>query len=176
MNFLDIIILCIITWGAYRGFRNGFVFELSLVMALILGVMGGYHFSGWLSEMISEKFNISSPWLPWVCFFAIVIIVLTAVALFAKLLTSMLKMTGLNIINRIAGLVFGIFKWGFLLSVFIYLIQPFDKKYDLIPHEKKEGALLYPYAGGLTFFFVPAMEKGWGKLEEKIKNADTEEL
>ena len=45
MNYLDIIIIIPLIWGAYKGFRKGFIIEIASLIALILGIWGGINFS-----------------------------------------------------------------------------------------------------------------------------------
>src|SRR5690606_41474776 len=79
MNYLDIIIVIPLIWGAYKGFRKGFVIEIASLVALVLGVWGGINFSSYSAEYLSKAFNISAEIMPLlsfvVAFIAIVVLV-----------------------------------------------------------------------------------------------------
>jgi len=45
MNYIDIIILAVLAWALFRGFKNGLFIEIASIAALILGIWGAIRFS-----------------------------------------------------------------------------------------------------------------------------------
>ena len=54
MNFLDIIIAIPLVYGAYKGFRNGFIMEIFTILALFVGLYAAFTFSDQLTGMFVD--------------------------------------------------------------------------------------------------------------------------
>jgi len=115
MNFIDIIILIPILWGAYKGFTKGFISELSTLVALFLGIWGAIHFASFIANFLIDSFNMSNKYVPIISFAITFILIVIAVHFIAKLLTKLIKAVSLNLINKLAGAAFGILKYQMLL-------------------------------------------------------------
>src|SRR3989338_8571278 len=68
MNFIDILLIIPIGYGAYKGFKNGFVIELFTLLAILVGIYVGIHFSDFIAAWMKETFDWDSPYLPVVAF------------------------------------------------------------------------------------------------------------
>ena len=158
MNYFDIIFVIPLLWGAYKGFTKGFVLEIASFLALGLGVWGGLKFSYLSAEYLSKLFNISEKLMPLISFSVVFIIIVIAVFLLAKLLQSVLKKAALGLVNRLLGLVFGILKFAFILSVILNLVNVFNKEVEFITPEKKEASLLYNPIEKLSQLLIPGIK------------------
>lgn len=159
MNLLDIIICIPLLWGIYKGFTKGFIFEVALLIALILGVWGGLHFASFASDYLQPKFNIHGRWLFSISFLIIFLGIVVLLILFAKFLEGMVKITGLGIFNRLLGAMFGAAKWLFIIGIVFHLLQSIDTKDYLLSQEKKEKSFLYVPAVKLTTWLIPELKK-----------------
>lgn len=158
MNYFDIIFVIPLLWGAYKGFTKGFVLEIASFLALGLGVWGGLKFSYLSAEYLSKLFNISEKLMPLISFSVVFIIIVIAVFLLAKVLQSVLKKAALGLVNRLLGLVFGILKFAFILSVILNLVNVFNKEVEFITPEKKEASLLYNPIEKLSQLLIPGIK------------------
>ena len=68
MNFLDILILIPILYGAYKGFKHGFVIELFTLLAILVGIYVGIHFSDYTANWLKSSLEIDSEYLPVIAF------------------------------------------------------------------------------------------------------------
>jgi len=59
MNYFDIIIIAPLLWGAYKGFKKGFIIEIASLIALFFGIYGGIKFSSISANYLGNLFNIS---------------------------------------------------------------------------------------------------------------------
>ncbi len=143
MSFLDVIILIPIIWGAYKGFSKGLISELSTLVALLLGVWGAIHFAGFISDILINSFNMSDKYLPVISFALTFILIVIAVHFVAKLLTKLIKAVSLNFINKLAGMAFGILKFGLIISIVIVIIDKIDSDINFISQKTKNESLLY---------------------------------
>jgi membrane protein required for colicin V production len=158
MNILDALILLPVSWGAYKGFKKGFIFEVAMMMAIILGLMGGFKFADLASEYLSAAFNIKSSLLPFMSFLTVFILIIISTILFAKMLEGAIKIAAMGPVNKIMGLLLGITKWVVVVGTAIFFFAPFDIKFDILSEEKKNGSLLYNHTREFAQTLVPTVE------------------
>lgn len=57
MNILDLLLLIPIISGAIGGFRKGFIIGVISLLALVLGVFGGFYFLNWGVSLLVTEFG-----------------------------------------------------------------------------------------------------------------------
>lgn len=157
MNYLDIIIIIPLIWGAYKGFRKGFIIEIASLIALILGIWGGINFSTYSAEFLSKSFHISTEIMPLLSFVITFIAIVILVFFIAKILERIVKMVALGIVNRIAGMLFGMMKFGIIISVILNLINTIDAEVSFIENEMKTKSLLFKPLSDLSSALFPKL-------------------
>ena len=136
MNYLDIIIAIPLLLGAYKGFRRGLIFEVAMIIGLIFGIYLAFKF-GNMFESVAAKIVHNSTLLPYFSFFLIFSLVILAMVLLAKLFEGILKITNLNMFNKVAGALFGLLKFGLIISVLLAVFRPIDENFGYIKPEIK---------------------------------------
>src|ERR1051326_3049281 len=121
MNWIDIIILIPLLWGLYKGFTKGFIIEVATLVAFGLAVWSGIKFSDFLSEWMKNYFHWTTKYLPIISFAVIFIGILILVFALAKLIQRFAKAVALGFVNKLAGGIFGMLKFGLILSVLIFV-------------------------------------------------------
>ena len=142
MSIIDIVILVPLVLGAINGFKKGFVLEVASLLALILAVIGGFHFLHWGMAFLTEHFQLSGKFLPFAAFLLIFIGIVLLVNLVGKILSKVIRMAFLGSIDNIAGGLLGALKFVFFFSVLIWIFQVFGL---VIPQHLQDESLLYPY-------------------------------
>jgi membrane protein required for colicin V production len=145
MNWVDIVILCILSLLVFNGLRKGFIISLASLVALVLGVWGAMHFSYFISPLLQNLLHPSGTWLPILSFAITFVILIIIVFLIAKGIEKLVDLAGMSFLNHIAGAFLGLVKGLLLASVLIYIVSSFDTKEKLIPPTTKEKSLLYDY-------------------------------
>lgn len=143
MNFIDLIFIVILLWSAYRGFVKGFILQLSTLAALLLGILGAIKFSDYTAHLLVNNFSISENYLNIIAFAITFIIIVIVVHLLARVIEKLIQAIALGFINRILGVVFGIVKTAFIISVILVLVNKANNKYHFLPEEKIEHSYLY---------------------------------
>jgi membrane protein required for colicin V production len=143
MNFIDLIIVVLLLWSAYRGFVKGFVLQLATLAALLLGILGAIKFSDLTAHWLSKNFDMASMYLDVIAFAITFILIVIAVHLLARVIEKLIQAIALGFINRILGIVFGIIKTAFILSIILVLLNKADEKYHFLPEKKIQESLLY---------------------------------
>jgi membrane protein required for colicin V production len=143
MNWFDLVFLILLLWSAYRGFAKGFILQLSTLAALLLGILGAIHFSDMTARWLTNHFSISTDYLSIIAFALTFIIIVIAVHLLARLIEKLVQAIALGFINRILGIVFGIAKTAFIISVILVLVNKANDKYHFMSPETTEHSFLY---------------------------------
>jgi len=142
---LDLILAIFLVIGLVRGFINGFIFEIAILGVLFLGLWAGFRFAGFASPYILKVINPDPKTLYYISGFVMFLVISTGVILVARLFTGLINMAALGIFNKIAGALFGAFKYAFVLSILIFYFNKLDSRYRWMnPDTKADSVLYYP--------------------------------
>lgn len=154
MNYLDIIIIIPLLWGAYRGFVNGFVIEIASLAALGLGIWGAVQFSALTASWIGNK--VEEHYLPVVAFALTFIGIVIGIHFLARLIDRLIKAVALGIFNRIAGAAFGLAKFMVIISFLLIVLSRLNKNFGFLDEAMlHDSRLFYP----LVFFAESMYDK-----------------
>ncbi len=159
MNWLDIVIFCILVFLVINGIRKGFILSLFTLIALILGVWAALHYSGFMSSFLVKTFHPSSNWLIILSYFLTFLLVVVIVIIIGKLLEKVVKTVGLGLANRVIGGLFGLLKGILGVSVLLFILVNFDPKEKLITHKTKQTSFCYPYIEKVFPFYSRVLFK-----------------
>jgi membrane protein required for colicin V production len=174
MNYIDIVLIIPLLWGLYKGFTKGLIIEAASIIALGLAIWGGVKFSDFLTGYIREHFSWNTKYLPIISFAIIFLGTLFGVYAIAKLLERVVKAVALGFVNKLAGGIFGILKFGLILSVIIFILNAVEKNFQLIPSEMKQESLLYEPVGKIAPIIIPGLRES--KLGGMLKMADSTQV
>tara|TARA_B100000508_G_scaffold141092_1_gene146374 strand:- start:15882 stop:16526 length:645 start_codon:yes stop_codon:yes gene_type:complete len=159
MNFVDIIIIVPLIYAGWVGFKKGLVIEVFTLLALLVGIYAGIHFSDWTSGLIKDNIDIEGKYLPVVAF-TLTFLAVGAIVYFAgKMIERMLKVVNLSPLNKAFGLIFGLIKMVYTLSILIILLETYDERGDFIPENIKSESLLYEPVKVTASATIPAIEE-----------------
>ncbi len=165
MNYIiDILILLCLGWGAYKGFKKGFIIQSFVIIALILGVWGGFALSGKVEPLLQRQFNMSELAYSIISFVIVFLLILILVYTSGYLVTKVTNASTLGMLNRLAGAAFGILANALILSVIIVLLNKVNDKKHFMPKDKLEKTYLYEPIGKIAPAIFPE------KFFNKVKN------
>ena len=141
MKTIDIILLIPLLFGAYLGYKKGFVTMLFKFAALLLGIVIGFKLVHVGSVMLEPHIGNANGFLPLISFIAIVISVILIVNLLGKILKAILDMTLLGSFDNLAGAIFNLSRWAFLAGTILWLMEEGGVG---LPSTQTEGAFIYP--------------------------------
>lgn len=169
MNFIDILLLIPIGYAVYKGFKNGFIIEVCTLLALLVGIYAGIHFSDGTANLLKTSWNIHSEYLP-VIAFTITFLGVGALVFFGgKMLEKVVDVASLTPLNKFLGILFALIKIFYLLSVFIVLLESYDEKGDFIKEETKQESLLYEPVKNLSLTTIPRIKESTIFLTNSLK-------
>jgi membrane protein required for colicin V production len=142
LNKLDLFIVALLLFGAYRGYKNGFLMGLISLIAIVLGIFGGFKLMGEGMVYLQREFNADKSVLPYLSFLLIFVLIVLAVNLVGKIIKSSINKTILGTLDEAMGAILGVFKWLFMLSVVLWILDSLEINPG---SEWTEGSVLYPY-------------------------------
>lgn len=143
MTIFDLVILLIIGFFGFKGFKNGLVKELGSLIALIAGIFLAIRLSDLLGLLIQDNKQIEVEYIPIISFAIIFIIVVVLVLAFAKILNQFVKLIKMQWLNKIAGVIFSIIKLTLILGGVFYLIVQFNKQIQIVDNVFFYKSLLF---------------------------------
>lgn len=140
MKIIDIAILLLILFGAYRGFKKGLLVEIISFLALIIGVVSALKLThSGMTYFFGS--NTSSKWLPFLVFLLIFLLVFFGIFLLGKLLKQVLDYTLLGQVDNLIGALLGAAKVAFGVSLILWLM--FYTQINF-PQNITADAVIYP--------------------------------
>lgn len=144
MSSVDIIILVILVWGAFRGWKSGFIKEVFSSAGILVGLVVAILFYSQLGKYFTPALgsgsvaSFMSSLLAFIIIWVVVPIVLSVVA---NMLTRTVKGLRAGPLNSFLGLTVGLVKYFVLIS-FVFSAMAYV---GIISEEKKDASLFYPY-------------------------------
>jgi membrane protein required for colicin V production len=156
MSVIDIILIIPILWFAYKGFSKGLVIEVISLLAFGLAIYAGINFTDYISGLIDD--DQSNKYLPIISFSILFIGVLILVFMLGKIIERAVKSVRLEMINKIAGAVFGGAKIALIMSVLLVILRSYDEKLGFIPEKIKTDSLLFEPITKLSLLAIPSLK------------------
>lgn len=144
---IDIVILIILGFGAYRGFKKGLLLEIVSFVALVIAVLTAFKLLHLGINWLTTHYSNLGSFIPYLAFVAIFILTFLAIHLLGRFLKSVVDLTLLGSFDSFAGGILGLIKTAFLISVFIWLTH--HAKLDL-PNGLIANTYIYPHMIGFA--------------------------
>lgn len=147
MNYFDIIIICILSFGFIKGFLKGFFNEVSSFIGFFIGLIGATMFSENLSNLILKIIDLDLKILNIISFIFLFIVITILFSLIGKSLTKLMKFASLGTINRLFGGIFSFGKYLVILSFIVLLINYLNTLFSitLIPKDSLNESTLFTF-------------------------------
>lgn len=174
MSIVDILILIPLGYAAWKGFQHGIIIEVFTLLALLVGIYAGIHFSDVTANWMKNSLGWDSEYLP-VIAFTITFLGIGAMVYFAgKMIEQFVKVTNLTPINKAFGIVFAVLKMTYFVSVFLVLLESYDEKGDFLPPSMKEKSLLYNPILKVSTTTIPALKESTLFVKNALQSDSTD--
>ena len=122
ISYPDFIISMILAFFTYKGFKNGFIEEIARLSGIIGGLIIASKFHHLLIPLIRSYFESSTLHIPisYICLFILSNII---ISLIAKLLQKFIEIILLGWLNRLLGILLGLFKGFIIIGIVIFCIK-----------------------------------------------------
>ncbi len=166
MSIIDIVLGALLLFGLIRGAMKGLFVEVASLIALVVGVYGAIHFSGFAAELLESKVDWNQKTINIVAFAITFVIIVLAISLAGKALTKLADFAALGIINKLAGGIFGALKIGLILSVLLIVFNKLNNTLPFMEQEDLEESILYKPVKSLAPMIFPNLIKSETDQEE----------
>lgn len=143
MNYIDVIILLPLVYGAYKGFNQGLIVEMSTLFALVLGVFVSLKYAVKMEDFLKDFIAIPESYSYYIAFAVTFLLVIIVIHLLGKLLTKLVDMVSMGLFNKLFGILLGVLKAAIVVCVVLFIVNAMDVRYDFISDQTKDGSLLY---------------------------------
>ncbi|MDA9041597.1 CvpA family protein [Flavobacteriaceae bacterium] len=117
MNFIDLIIIAIISFGIIRGYSKGLIVELSSFFGIFISFLIAGNIDNLLSQQIVKYINLNIDIVNIISFIIIFGLSYSLIIFFAKGFTKLAKIIYLGLLNSLMGSVFGGLKLLLILLI-----------------------------------------------------------
>lgn len=146
MNYIDIVILLFLLYGAYRGFSRGLIIEVATLVGLVLGVYIAIRYSAYTENFLKDFVSISSRYISYIALAVTFLLVAIVIYIVGKLLTKLVDIISLGLINKLLGTMLGVAKYVVIVCVLLLVVDALNEKFQFISQETREKSLLfYPF-------------------------------
>ncbi len=158
MNWLDWTIIALAAYAAIKGFSRGFIVELASLVAMVAGVWVAARFADQVTEAIGLGSSNAA-----IAFLVTFLLVVVAVHFLARFLTTLIDIAQLGLPNKLAGVLFGMVRALFMLSIALNLLMGYSDG-EMPAQEAREGSTLYTPVAAFAPLLIPALgETKWVK-------------
>jgi len=124
INWVDILVIIIVTRMSYVAFREGFTHEIFPLIGTTFVMVFSLHYYGKFGEIISrELFNASIQFANFASFVMIAVVLTTICKLLNTLLNKILKMQWNPIIEKFGGLILGVVRASITASLILTVLS-----------------------------------------------------
>ncbi|HLT07821.1 MAG TPA: CvpA family protein [Cyclobacteriaceae bacterium] len=141
MSTIDIIILILLAFGAFSGYKQGLFIGLLSIIAFFIGIILAFKFMHWGADMLAERVESLTFMLPFISFIIIFLIVTITIRVLAFMVKKALDLTILGTFDNFGGAVLGLFKWAIMISLLLWVATSFEYK---IPEPWLKDSVIYP--------------------------------
>lgn len=160
MNWIDLIIIVLLVLGLARGFIDGFVRELASLMALILGIWGAIKFSAFTASKLYDYFDMTGRYVGIIAFLITFIVIVIIIHFIGIAVDKFVDTLALGFLNRLLGLVFGVFRSALILSVIFVVFNAIDAKHHFLPRETIAQSKFYNPIADIAPVIFPIIGEG----------------
>ena len=139
MNILDIIVLILLIWAIYNGFRDGIVVQLGGLAGLFIGIYLAFRYG----TTVGHWFGIDDQWATIAGFAIIVILVLVGISLIGRALRGVFRFAGLSVLDKIGGIIVSVVKIGLILGLLFYSFDWANQRTHWISQDKLAASKVY---------------------------------
>lgn len=157
MKILDILLILPLIYGAYKGYKRGFIMSLFFLLAVFVGLYAAFHFTDVLVQYGNDHFHWKSNYVAPITFLSLFLLVGAGIYFGGKLLESLVKLVKLSILNSLAGALLGLLQWIFFVGSLLLMFISFDQKEEVISKEMKQQSLMLPLLTSVLHGSIPGV-------------------
>ncbi len=160
-NILDIIIIIIVLYGGYHGYKKGLVSQCFVFMIFFILIYKGTYIFNYVTEILKKIENKESDFLIIYSITISLCSIIFSAFLTKKIIKFIMLITWMTPMDRLIGAILGMIKYFFYISICLFLLKETNKKISIVPYNFFQNS----FEKEFQFFFY---KKGYlfNKLKE----------
>ena len=160
MNWLDIVIILLLVFAVWGGWRQGVVTQILGLAALALGIFLAWRYGG----AIGAWFGLEDVMARVVGFIVVLVVVIVAVVLIGRATRGLFRIVGLGVFDNVLGVLFSALKMAVFTGLFMMLFEVLDPDGRVIPAGVREGSRMYGIVDGVCDVVFPFVRDMFTRL------------
>lgn len=173
MNALDIILLIPLIYGLYKGYKSGFIIQITTLAAIFAGIYVAMRFTSYTEKLLSENWEVKQSELPLIAFILTFIAVGVGVYFLGKAIQLGMKTTVASPIDKMAGLCLGGCKVILIIGVVLILFTRINKDIQVVNTEIFNESYLYSPMVNTTKTLLPIIDESKTFVQESLFKKDS---
>jgi membrane protein required for colicin V production len=151
MNWLDIVIVILLIFAVWEGWRQGVITQVLGLAAVVLGIFLAWRFGRGIGVWLGMEGMTAT-----VAGFAIVLVVaVVAVVLIGRLTRGLFRIVGLGMFDNVLGVVFSALKMSVLVGLVMMLVEAVDPQGRVVSESVRERSAMYGAVNRVNGAIVP---------------------
>lgn len=157
MNYIDMFILVLLVYAVYRGYTKGFILQLTIIAALVIGIFAALKLSGFTARILEQYINVPSESLYMISVAVTFILVFLGINVLGRVVEKIAETMQLSMLNRFSGVAFALVKTIIITGILLAFIDRLDQNVSFLPRHTREHSLFFkPFSKVATTLF-PAL-------------------
>jgi membrane protein required for colicin V production len=150
--------MVLLIYGVFRGFTRGFIMQLTLLVAFIIGAFAALKLSGFTARILENRISISAESLYIVAMAITFLLVFVGINLVGKMMEKFAENAELSLVNRLLGVIFSVGKVIIITGVILSFVDRVDSRVHLLPKNSREHSLFYKPFVSITTTIFPSLK------------------
>ncbi len=173
MNYFDIIIIIVLVWAFYSGYKKGLIYMLISFISIVLGLYAAIHFSYLVVDQLAGYMDKDPAQLKIIAYILTFVIVFGILHLVGKILDKFLDAVALGFVNRLGGGALSVGIKVVVLSLLLWLFDQGNQIYPVVKQETLDESTLYHPIKDLSPVILLNLKKlKNNKVLQRIKEED----
>lgn len=158
MGWFDYLMLVVLVYAFYEGFRKGFIRMISEVISLFLGYWAAGNFSDQFVDWVAQM-GVSPQWAWWTTAILVFIVVVMVARMIGEGMSRLVRLVLLDGVNKLLGVAASLLKSALIISIIIQLSLLAHATNAACPVITSKQSLTYPWVKDLAPQVVPHFQK-----------------
>lgn len=168
MQLIDIILLIILGIAGVTGFRKGFIAQIAMFVALLLGIWACLHLADHTAAFLTQHFDFAKQSTALWAFLVTFALTVLLVYLLGRLVTKTIRILLIGWLDRLLGLLFSILKVALIISVLISALSYGGVLAHVVSTETQQKSLLFKPIQRFAPAIYPTIRRYWQSAMQQI--------
>lgn len=170
MNIIDLLVLIVLGFAAWRGWQQGFVVQLCSLAGLFIAVWLAAQLGTEAGRLCGFDAEVAGP----AGFLIVLVLALLAAAIVGRALRKMLKFAGLGFIDTLLGIAVALVKYALLLSLLIAAFDRLNEEMQLVAPYRLASSKSYRPLQELSGRIFPYVDQLRSEVSEQLSRTSGE--